>query len=298
MANPTVRVIYDPNKGFYQEKGDPVMTFVSGATVDFGSNAVYTPQNPGDWSAIPSDLIEAIDYLAAGSGSSGGGGGGSIGGTISNTQVAFGTAANTIGGSSALIFNGTKLSVSASGGEVIATDTSTSNRIRISTVGGESTLMADNSSNALVELHISASNMTMQSQVASGDFFAVDAFSQRLTIVDPGTGVDVAYLEGGRVTVDAAGNTISLDAFVVPTVTAFNVGSDSPMPLNLSMEALQVNGDPGSAGYTLVSSGSGYAPVWALAPYTAAVSADWNGTPPATIAEALDRIAAHVGPIP
>jgi hypothetical protein len=32
--------------------------------------------------------------------------------------------------------------------------------------------------------------------------------------------------------------------------------------------------------------------------YTAAVSADWNSDPPATIAEALDRIAAVLGPIP
>ena len=32
--------------------------------------------------------------------------------------------------------------------------------------------------------------------------------------------------------------------------------------------------------------------------YTAASSANWNGTPPTSIANALDRIAAHSGPIP
>ncbi len=31
--------------------------------------------------------------------------------------------------------------------------------------------------------------------------------------------------------------------------------------------------------------------------YTPADAADWTGTPPATIAEALDRIAAALGPI-
>lgn len=31
--------------------------------------------------------------------------------------------------------------------------------------------------------------------------------------------------------------------------------------------------------------------------YTAAVAADWSGSPPATIAEALDRLAAALGPI-
>jgi hypothetical protein len=32
--------------------------------------------------------------------------------------------------------------------------------------------------------------------------------------------------------------------------------------------------------------------------YTPAVIAHWNGTAPTTIAEALDRIAAFIGPIP
>lgn len=32
--------------------------------------------------------------------------------------------------------------------------------------------------------------------------------------------------------------------------------------------------------------------------YTAASAANWNGSPPATVAEALDRIAAKIGPIP
>lgn len=32
--------------------------------------------------------------------------------------------------------------------------------------------------------------------------------------------------------------------------------------------------------------------------YTASTPADWSGSPPATIAEALDRLAALVGPVP
>lgn len=38
--------------------------------------------------------------------------------------------------------------------------------------------------------------------------------------------------------------------------------------------------------------------VSATIPYSAATPADWAGSPPATIAEALDRIAAALGPIP
>lgn len=33
-------------------------------------------------------------------------------------------------------------------------------------------------------------------------------------------------------------------------------------------------------------------------PYTPASSADWSGSPPANLQEALDRIAAAIGPIP
>jgi len=32
--------------------------------------------------------------------------------------------------------------------------------------------------------------------------------------------------------------------------------------------------------------------------YSASSSADWSGSPPATVAEALDRLAALVGPVP
>lgn len=142
------------------------------------------------------------------------------------------------------------------------TDTASTNKITLSSPGGEATLKADDSAGALVELHLSASSITMQSMVASGDFFAVDASIQRLTVVDPGTGVDSAYLEGGRITVDAAGNTISLDALTSPTITAFNVGSSLPMPLNLAIEALQINSDPGSSGDVLVSAGAGSSPTW------------------------------------
>jgi hypothetical protein len=147
-------------------------------------------------------------------------------------------------------------------GEVSATDNGTTNKISISALGGEATLKADDSAGALVELHLSASSITVQSTAASGDFLVADASIQRLTVVDPGTGVDSAYLEGGRVTVDAAGNTVSLDAFTVPTITTLNVGSSLPMPLNLAIEALQINGASGNTGEVLTSNGPGLAPTW------------------------------------
>ena len=194
-----------------------------------------------------------ITVTELGAEAGGGGGGGTIGGSIATNQVGYGTAANTLGGSGDFTFDGTTLAVIDSG---------TTNKISVSATGGEATLKADDGSSALVELHVSASNLTMQSMVASGDFLSIDASIQRLTVVDPGTGVDSAYLEGGRVTIDAAGNTVALDAFTVPTITTLNLGSSLPMPLNLAIEALQVNSDPGAAGEVLTSNGPGAPPTW------------------------------------
>lgn len=157
--------------------------------------------------------------------------------------------------------NGTQTG-NLSGGQVRVTDAGTTNVLAMSIPGGLATLTAEDGAGIAAELHVSASNLTMQSMVASGDFLSIDASSQRLTVVDPGTGADSAYLEGGRVTIDAAGNTLSFDAFVTPTITTLNLGSSLPMPLNLAIEALQINGASGSAGDVLTSSGPGAAPVW------------------------------------
>ncbi len=104
--SPTVRVVFDPSKGLYQEPGPSELIFVSGSTIDLGANATYSPSNPSDWSAIPADLIQAIDYLAAGSGS--GGGGGALPGG-SNGQIQYRIDATTFGGVNKLNFVGGNL---------------------------------------------------------------------------------------------------------------------------------------------------------------------------------------------
>lgn len=396
-----IRHIFDPEKGLVQEIGDPsTVTFASGTIIEVSGVFAYVPEDPSQWAAVPTNLIQAVDYLAAGSGSGGGGGGGgtpggsngdiqykvnattfggvnkltfvggnlvgtgsfngvfsgsltkltdgtsyikagsnitvttasngsitiastggggTISGSIAANQIAYGTAANTISGSGAFTFDGSTLALNTSApsaltiassidgqflevnsslysisltdplnptnnltlgpsdvglgdgsvsanmyaGEVSVTDNGTTNSIGLSVPGGEATLKADDGSGSLIELHLSASSLTMQSSVASGDFLTIDSNTQRLTVVDPGTGIDLVYLEGGRATIDAAGNTLSFDAFTVPTITTLNVGSSLPMPLNLSIEALQINSDPGTAGYVLTSSGPGVPPGWA-----------------------------------
>jgi hypothetical protein len=72
----SIKVTVDPTRGLVQQKGDPEFVISEGVPVVFESSAsiAYTPSNPADWSSAPSDLIQAVDYLAAGSGSGGGGG--------------------------------------------------------------------------------------------------------------------------------------------------------------------------------------------------------------------------------
>lgn len=395
-----IRHIFDPEKGLVQEIGDPsTVTFASGTIIEVSGVFAYVPEDPSQWAAVPTNLIQAVDYLAAGSGSGGGGGGGgtpggsngdiqykvnattfggvnnltfvggnlvgtgsfngvfsgsltkltdgtsyikagsnitvttasngsititstggggTISGSISANQIAYGTATNTISGSGDFTYDGSTLALNTSApaaftvasafdgqflevnsslysisltdplnptnnltlgptdvglgdgsvsanmyaGQVSVTDNGTTNSIGLSVPGGEATLKADDGAGALIQLHLSASSLTMQSSVASGDFLTIDSNTQRLTVVDPGTGIDLVYLEGGRATIDAAGNTLSFDAFTVPTITTLNVGSSLPMPLNLSIEALQINADPGSSGQVLTSQGAGAAPIW------------------------------------
>ncbi len=86
-----LKITFDPIKGIVQEAGDTsTVTFASGSTLEVSGAFAYTAQNPGDWSSVPTDVLQAIDYLAAGSGSGGGGGGGgetviADGGTITGT---------------------------------------------------------------------------------------------------------------------------------------------------------------------------------------------------------------------
>lgn len=73
MSN--IKVVVDPARGLYQKKGDASFSVTPGVSVDLGTNVVYAPVDPTSWSTVPDNLIQAIDYLAAGSGSSGGGSG-------------------------------------------------------------------------------------------------------------------------------------------------------------------------------------------------------------------------------
>lgn len=104
----SIKVTIDGIRGLVQRRGSPglvlsedVPLVVSGA-----SNITYSPASPSDWSATPGDLVQAIDYLAAGSGS-GGGGGGSPGGV--NGEIQYKVNASTFGGVNKLTFDGTNL---------------------------------------------------------------------------------------------------------------------------------------------------------------------------------------------
>lgn len=104
----TIKVTIDRSRGLVQQVGDPALVVSGIALILEGSSSIsYSPSSPADWATVPNDLIQAVDYLAAGSGSGGGGGGGSPGG--SNGQVQYRVNASTFGGVDKLTFDGTNL---------------------------------------------------------------------------------------------------------------------------------------------------------------------------------------------
>lgn len=119
-----IKVTVDPEKGIVQEVGDvATFTFISGTTVELETGAIiaYTPENPGDWSSVPTNLVQAVDYLAAGSGSGGGGGGGGAPGG-SNGDIQYRVNSSTFGGTSKIRFDGANVFVTGSFlGDVVGT---------------------------------------------------------------------------------------------------------------------------------------------------------------------------------
>ena len=120
------KFVFNRNTGFNQIRlGDQDESTVeydvdkvilnSGSTFDLnGATIPYTPEDPSQWSEIPTNLVQAVDYLAAGSGSGGGGGGG--GGTPggSNGDIQYRVNGTTFGGVSKIRFVGGDVFVTGS----------------------------------------------------------------------------------------------------------------------------------------------------------------------------------------
>lgn len=108
-----IRCIFDPEKGLYQEVGEPsTITFASGTIVEISGVVAYAPEDPTQWSTVPTNLIQAVDYLAAGSGSGGGGGGSAPGGA--NGDIQYKLNATTFGGVNKIRFVGGNVFVTGS----------------------------------------------------------------------------------------------------------------------------------------------------------------------------------------
>jgi len=127
------KFIFDKNTGFNQirigEQEESVIEFnadkvqlISGSTIELdGGTIAYTPENPGDWSTVPGNLVQAVDYLAAGSGSGGGGGGGGSPGG-SDGDIQYRVNSTTFGGTSKIRFDGANAFVTGSFlGDVVGT---------------------------------------------------------------------------------------------------------------------------------------------------------------------------------
>jgi hypothetical protein len=173
------------------------------------------------------------------------GGGGTIGGTIAANEVAFGTGADTIGGSANLEWN---------------------NATSVLSIVGD------------------ASDCLTVASVTDGQFLAVSPTMYTLVINDPLTPTssatmgpgDVAVGDGSAsgnvqaglvgVTENTTGNRLTLTAPAgLGTITSEDSATNIPAPLNVVCDELQVNGSAGTSGYVLTSNGTGAAPTWQAA---------------------------------
>jgi len=109
----TIKYVFDPIKGLIQEIAETsTVTFASGTIIEVSGVFAYVPEDPSKWSIVPTNLVQAVDYLAAGSGSGGGGGGGTPGG--SNGDIQYRVNGTTFGGVSKIRFVGGDVFVTGS----------------------------------------------------------------------------------------------------------------------------------------------------------------------------------------
>jgi hypothetical protein len=280
-----------------------------------------------------------------------GGGGGTIGGTVAATEVAFGTAADTVGGSASFTYNSTTqdltvgdgsphsirigpygyvsnpiieslnsmniniadfggaLGIQAANNDLVLIGgddgggqsyLQTQPNVRLETQGrllvkpatdGADGVEVRNAANVLLVQVDTASKTTtltgdanpvlvLVDEIAAAPFLQITPVTRELALSDPTTltdttlvtptdvsinnGSQTVNLSAGqaRVTDAGTGNTLTLSIPGAVATLASEDGASNPFPLNLVIEELQVNANPGNAGEVLTSNGPGAAPTW------------------------------------
>jgi hypothetical protein len=241
------------------QPADATLTALAGVTTAANKLAYFTAVDTAAATDITTAGREILSTATSGTSgqvltSSGGGaptwttvsgGGGTIGGTIAANEVAFGTGADTIGGSANLEWN---------------------NATSVLSIVGD------------------ASDCLTVASVTDGQFLAVSPTMYTLVINDPLTPTssatmgpgDVAVGDGSAsgnvqaglvgVTENTTGNRLTLTAPAgLGTITSEDSATNIPAPLNVVCDELQVNGSAGTSGYVLTSNGTGAAPTWQAA---------------------------------
>jgi len=182
-----------------------------------------------------SDQILAISSSASG----GGGGGSGIGGTIETNEIAYGTSADTISGSSNLIYDGSKVSISGLGSVLELVDSI--DGVFFETNSSFATVSVKDPLGGNARVDISAWNGVIASES-----------EVKLTISEaPSTN---RLLSFGN---DGSGKTSIKGEITVDGGVTF-----IPDELRFSGSAWVINGSSGNSGDVLTSNGAGSAPTW------------------------------------
>lgn len=118
-------------------------------------------------------------------------------------------------------------------------------------------------------------------------------FDARLTITETGTLVEIAADDGPYATVLAGAVAPAHSVYVPRASIGRGTGSGSGQ-LAIDLVEITANRAPPDAGTPTIDDSSSFEGL----SYNPSVLADWSGTPPTDVRNALDRIAAKITPIP
>ncbi|NBT35621.1 MAG: hypothetical protein EBT03_08820, partial [Betaproteobacteria bacterium] len=175
---------------------------------------------------------------------------GTIAGTIAANEVAFGTAPDTIGGDAGFTFDGNTLEINSGG----AYSLRAFGQVGINDIGSGEEIIE-------FEPSLFSFNVRTDTTLDPGPGYITTVSAGQVAITQNTDSTGTAAMAGTNV--DPAKVTLSeiVPGTQTPTIQTDD-GLGNPLPLDVVINELRLNGAPGAAGEVLTSNGAGVAPTW------------------------------------
>jgi hypothetical protein len=234
-------------------------TGATGATGDVGPTGSTGATGPtGDTG--PTGATGATGPTGA-TGATGATGVGTIGGTIAANEIAFGSGIDSIGGDARLEWNpGTGvLTVYDNAINPALTVDAVNKTVKINSTSPESFVVSSDSEGDFLKINASSLSATLIDPAVTSNNLIQTPVSVRLVNLVASSSITAGEISATDV---ASTNSIRISAIGGNAVLKAEDGTNTAVPLNLSIDELQINGAPGTSGQVLTSQGAGSAPIW------------------------------------